>query len=119
LYDELLVWKGTLKLPPDWPVLGIRLDRGTEIFGNCDGARLSIETIEGGPQCIEGFWSSYVDGVLLPLPKYPDGWKFGTVAAPGPKALVTRPEVWKGAGVSDGVTCSISFGATRDVNPLP
>jgi hypothetical protein len=120
LFDFLLpnefVWKGRLKLPYGWPPVDVELTRGTDVGRPCDYAYLNLVTADG-QQCVNGFWQRNNDGV--PLPDFRDGWKFGTVAAAGPKALVTRQEYWMGLGVSDSATCSISFGSTRDANPLP
>jgi hypothetical protein len=111
-----LVWRGSLSLPDGYPMHEILLFRGTDEPGGngCDYAYMSMQWLT--ESCVRGYWLRNGDGV--PLPSYSEGWGFGTLTAPGAKALRTQRGFWNNINVTN-VTCRIEFGSTRQGNPLP
>jgi|688.fasta_scaffold53484_3 hypothetical protein len=113
----LIAWKGTLDLPDGYPQHEMILYRGTETYPveGCEYAFMNLQWI--ADSCVSGYWLRNRNGV--PLPSYKDGWGFGTLTAPGAKALRTQQGFWRNIGVSN-VTCTISFDSAREAaNPLP
>jgi hypothetical protein len=116
LLPDSIVWKGNLDLPAGWPRHELELQRGTETGNGCDYAYMSIQTLDGGQQCVNGFWGRNRDGVALP--PYSDGWVFGTNTTSGPMALQTQETFWQNIGVTSGA-CRITFDCADCGPPEP